>query len=210
MKRNSEINVLIAEDEYLISEEIERSVKKIGCKVIGKASNGEEAVKMVLEKKPDIVLMDIHMPKLNGIEATLLIQEKCPTPVVILSAHESTDMLDIAKNSGISAYLTKPAKPAEIDRAIVVAVARHEDLMELRKITEELKKKNIELEDALKEIKTLRGIIPICSNCKKIRDDRGSWHQMEKYISKYSEAVFSHGICDKCSKELYPEFFDKS
>ena len=61
------------------------------------------------------------------------------------------------------------------------------------------------LKRALSEIKQLRGIIPICASCKKIRDDEGYWHQVETYISKHSEALFSHGICPECMKKLYPE-----
>ena len=69
--------------------------------------------------------------------------------------------------------------------------------------TAELKKTNQELEKALAEIQTLQGIIPICSICKKIRDDRGFWQQVESYISKHSQASFSHGICPKCEKNYY-------
>jgi len=60
-----------------------------------------------------------------------------------------------------------------------------------------------ELEDALAEIKTLKGIVPICSSCKKIRDDKGYWNLLESFIEKHSEASFSHGICPECSDELY-------
>ena len=70
----------------------------------------------------------------------------------------------------------------------------------------ELERLNGELKEALDTIKTLHGIIPICSSCKKIRDDKGSWSQIEAYISKHSEAQFSHGICPECAKKLYPEF----
>lgn len=63
-----------------------------------------------------------------------------------------------------------------------------------------------ELHQALDEIKILRGIIPICANCKQIRDDKGLWNEIETYIQNHSEAQFSHGICPKCAKELYPEF----
>jgi hypothetical protein len=55
--------------------------------------------------------------------------------------------------------------------------------------------------------KTLRGIIPICSSCKRIRDDKGYWHQVEVYISEHSEADFSHGICEECARKLYPEVY---
>ena len=63
-----------------------------------------------------------------------------------------------------------------------------------------------DLKKAYSEIKQLRGIIPICSSCKKIRDDSGYWHQVEEYISEHSDAMFSHGICPECSKKLYPDF----
>lgn len=68
-----------------------------------------------------------------------------------------------------------------------------------------LKIKNSELEAAFNEIRQLRGIIPICASCKKIRDDAGFWQQVEVYISNHSEARFSHGLCPDCVKKLYPE-----
>ena len=70
----------------------------------------------------------------------------------------------------------------------------------------ELERLNKELKEAVDTINTLHGIIPICSNCKKIRDDKGSWSQIEAYIMKHSEAQFSHGICPECARKLYPEF----
>ena len=70
----------------------------------------------------------------------------------------------------------------------------------------ELERANNELKEALDTINTLHGIIPICANCKKIRDDKGAWSQIETYVSERSEAQFSHGICPECARELYPEF----
>jgi len=69
----------------------------------------------------------------------------------------------------------------------------------------ELEKTNKELKEALETIKTLKGIIPICANCKKIRDDKGYWNQLEAYIRDHSDAEFSHSICPECAKKLYPE-----
>jgi predicted HTH domain antitoxin len=71
--------------------------------------------------------------------------------------------------------------------------------------TSELKYSNKKLQDALEDIKTLKGIIPICMHCKEIRDDQGSWNQLEKYITEHSDAQFSHGICNKCLKKYHPE-----
>ena len=65
----------------------------------------------------------------------------------------------------------------------------------------------VELQKALKKVKTLSGFLPICASCKKIRDDQGYWNQIEAYISEHSEAEFSHGICPECAKKLYPEFY---
>ncbi|MCX7804607.1 MAG: nuclear transport factor 2 family protein [Planctomycetota bacterium] len=69
--------------------------------------------------------------------------------------------------------------------------------------TGELQAANEELRKKIEEIKTLRGLLPICASCKKIRDEKGDWHQLEAYITKRSEAKFSHGICPECAKKLY-------
>lgn len=72
----------------------------------------------------------------------------------------------------------------------------------------ELEEKNEKLIKATSEIKELQGILPICSSCKKIRDDEGYWHQVENYISQHSHAQFSHGVCPDCARTLYRESFD--
>jgi hypothetical protein len=64
----------------------------------------------------------------------------------------------------------------------------------------------LQLQEALAQVKTLRGLLPICASCKKVRDDRGYWSQIETYIGHHSEAEFTHGICPECAKKLYPEY----
>jgi len=71
----------------------------------------------------------------------------------------------------------------------------------------DLGKRNKELNQALEEIKELKGIIPICSSCKKIRDDGGYWHEVEVYVKNHTEAEFSHGLCPECAKKIYPKSF---
>ena len=66
----------------------------------------------------------------------------------------------------------------------------------------------VELHKALEEVKTLSGFLPICASCKKIRDDKGYWNQIEAYITKHSGAEFSHGICPECAHSLYPDVYD--
>lgn len=85
---------------------------------------------------------------------------------------------------------------------------RLEELVALR--TEELRRSNAELNDALAKVKTLKGILPICSHCKKIRDDEGYWRQIEQYIGQYTDAFFSHSICPDCMKKYYPDLDSSS
>jgi hypothetical protein len=73
----------------------------------------------------------------------------------------------------------------------------------------DLQQKTIELQDALNQVKLLKGLLPICASCKKIRDDKGYWQSVEQYISEHSEAQFSHDICPECMRKLYPEYADK-
>jgi AmiR/NasT family two-component response regulator len=199
MPIKEKIRVLVAEDNHVVAEMIKRSLAKIGFEMVGLATTGVEAVAMVLSLCPDVVLMDIEMPELDGLEATRQIQRCQPTPVVILTVHEGEDLIEKASEVGASAYLTKPPKIQEIERAIIMALARHDDLMECWRL-------NRELEKALKEIKELQGILPICSACKKIRDDKGYWNQLEAYFREHSEIGFTHSICPDCAARLYPDF----
>ena len=202
MLLDKSVKILVAEDDYLVSEEIIRGLRGQGYINIIEAADGEEAFEKTCSLRPDIVLMDIMMPKLDGISATRKILECCPTPVVILTALESQDSLKSAAEAGVGAYLTKPPRPGELERSISVALARHADMMELRRL-------NKELEQALNKVKTLSGMLPICASCKKIRDDKGYWQQIESYVRDHSEAEFSHGICPECAKKLYPDYYDK-
>jgi len=206
MKERKPIRILIAEDDFMVSKSITQMLNGVGYEQVGLASNGEEAVEMTRSLQPDVILMDIKMPKLDGLQAARQIQENSPTPIVILTAYDSQELVKEASKSGVGAFLLKPPEAFEIEKAVTIAMARHNDLMELRRLNKELQIRKEELEKALAEIKTLRGILPICSHCKKIRDDEGYWNQMELYISKHSEAEFSHGICPKCMKEQHPDF----
>ncbi len=192
--------ILIAEDDALVGTVIEYELEKIGAQVIGKARDGMKAVELTKSLRPDVVLMDIEMPEMNGLDAACEIQKTCPTPVVVLTVDSSRKAALQAANAGVGAYVIKPPKAQELERAITIARARFSDLMELQRL-------NAELKEALLKVKTLSGLLPICANCKKIRDTRGCWHQIEYYIQAHSNANFSHGICPECAKKLYPELF---
>jgi hypothetical protein len=94
-------------------------------------------------------------------------------------------------------YIAKPFRQEEV-------CARVRTHLYLRALVKEKEKLIGELKEALAKVKTLSGLLPICSSCKKIRDDKGYWNQIETYIRERSEADFTHGICPKCAKMLYP------
>ena len=193
--------VLVVEDASIIAKDIQDMLRRLGYAVSAVASSGEEAVQKAAETHPDLVLMDIVLKgDMDGVEAAQQIRDRFHIPVVYLTAYADEDTLQRAKITEPFGLILKPFEERELHAAIEMALYKH-------KAEEERERLIRELEDALAEIKTLRGIIPICSSCKKIRDDEGYWHQVEVYIRDHSEAEFSHGICPECAKKLYPEIF---
>ena len=83
------------------------------------------------------------------------------------------------------------------------------DITARKRAEEDRERLIVELKDALSKVRALRGMLPICSSCKKIRNDEGYWEQVETYIGDHSEAEFTHGICPDCSKKLYPQYREK-
>ncbi len=137
-----DIRVLIAEDDPLVGEMIHRTLDDIGYTVVGNAVDGLQAIEFTQTCRPDVVLMDLDMPKMGGIEATRCIHASCPTPVVILSAYEAQDLVEKASQAGAGAYLIKPPDIREVERAITIAMARFDDMIELRRLNSTLERFN--------------------------------------------------------------------
>lgn len=102
-----------------------------------------------------------------------------------------------------------PEEAAERERQNKYLQKLENEIIERKKAENEKEKLISDLKKALSEVKTLRGILPICSFCKKVRDDEGYWNQVEVYVKQHSEVDFSHGICPECIKIHYPKEFDK-
>jgi len=146
MRGEKGTRVLIAEDDYLVRRAIARTLGETEYLVVGHAADGRKAVEMAESLRPDVVLMDIQMPDMGGIEATRLIHERCPTPVVVMTAHESSELVEAAGKAGVGAYLVKPPRAGEMERAIAIAVARFDDMIELRRLNAELEASNADLQ----------------------------------------------------------------
>jgi len=145
-QREENVRILIAEDDYLVGAMIKGALEEVGYAVVGEAADGLEAVEMTQSLRPDVVLMDIKMPNLDGLEAARRIYEHCPTPVVVLTAYETVKLVKEASATGVGAYLVKPSNAREMERAITVAMARFGDMMKLRRLNAELQARNEELD----------------------------------------------------------------
>ncbi|MEK9535936.1 MAG: response regulator [Aquiluna sp.] len=124
------LRIVVVEDEALIRMDVVATLEEAGFEIIGQGSDGEEAVALATDLEPDLVVMDIKMPKLDGISAAEKIAE-LKIPVVLLTAFSQADLVSRAAEAGAMAYVTKPFKPADLLPAIQIALARHEELTSL-------------------------------------------------------------------------------
>lgn len=197
----SATRILVTDDSLVARTACSNQLKEAGYQVLF-AQNGLEAVETVSTEYVDLILMDVVMPEMNGVEATRRIKElesAKDTPIIMVTSLGDMQTLQSAFDAGAVDYVTKPIEPVELMARIRSALRLKTEMDARKKREEELTKKNQELESALSEIKTLRGFIPICAWCKKIRNIEGYWEQMEHYIEGHSQAVFSHSICKECA-----------
>ena len=158
--------------------------------------NGQIALeKLAQDPLPDLVLLDIVMPGIDGYEVCSRLKADHRTkkiPVIFITA--VSEAMDDAKAFELGAvdYVTKPFNPLTLKARVNTHIKLNHTLQDLQ--------------DALKEIRTLSGFIPICASCKKIRDDKGFWKQVEVYIQERSDVQFSHSVCPECKIKLYPEY----
>ena len=155
----------------------------------------------------DLILMDCLMPVTDGVAATRHIKSLETVrdiPVIVVTAKTDLSNLQAAFSAGAMDFITKPVNSVDLLARVNSALMLKKE-MDCRKARErELSRSNEELQQALREVKVLKGLVPICASCKKIRNDQGFWQQLEEYLQQHSEAEFSHGLCTPCIKKLYP------
>lgn len=196
--------VMIVDDEPINVMIAEKILQKNGYQTVT-ANHGRAALDKLETVEVDLILLDLMMPDMNGFEVCEKLAERENTkdlPVIFLTAVTDKESIIKGFQVGGKDYLTKPFNTPEL----VARVKTHVDLKVARDSQEKLIK---ELKSALDEIKTLSGLLPICSHCKKIRDDSGYWLGVEHYIAARSDAQFSHGICPDCMREFYPKVAEK-
>jgi two-component system, response regulator PdtaR len=125
--------VLIAEDEALIRLDLAEMLKEEGYEVVGQAGDGQEAVELAESLRPDLVIMDVKMPRRDGIDAAAEIASKRIAPIVVLTAFSQRELVERAREAGAMAYLVKPFSATDLVPAIEVAVSRFSEITELER-----------------------------------------------------------------------------
>ena len=167
--------------------------------------DGETALRLAgLKEKPALVLLDIIMPNMDGYEVCRRLKanpETASIPVIFLTALDQQDDETLGLRLGAADYLTKP-----FNMDIIRLRVRHH--LTLKQQQDLLEEQNRALKEALEQVKLLNGLLPICASCKKIRDDKGYWKQLEYYLESHSEVQFTHSLCPECAHKLYPGLCD--
>ncbi len=194
--------VLIAEDEPTVRAVMARALAAGGFE-LWQAEDGQQLRELL--RRPDaprLVITDWKMPGPSGVE---LCRELRARPggdgfyVLIVTAGTEPRQLLEALDAGANDFLRKPFRVLEL-------LARARSGQRVLDLQARLEARVAELATALAEVRTLRGLIPICSHCHRIRTDDDSWQRLESYLESHSEAVLSHGLCDECLVKHYPEF----
>jgi DNA-binding response OmpR family regulator len=155
------------------------------------STTAEEAFGLLYKTKPDLILLDVMMPDTNGYEIARRIKvtfELRDIPIIFLTARTETDDIVEGFEAGGVDYVTKPFNSRELLARIQTQVA---------------------LKKAREEIQTLRGILPVCAHCKKVREAGGAWVSLEDFICDHTEAELSHGMCPDCVTKWYPAIAEK-
>jgi DNA-binding NtrC family response regulator len=205
------VAVLLVEDDRdhidLVRSAFHRAAEKYSLQVAVRLS---ECRQMLEVGHPDILISDFVLPDGRGIELLDSNGAKLSFPVVLMTSRGSEQLAVEVMKAGAIDYVVKSAETLEDMPHIATRALREwRYIQEKKRVEEEREKLIIQLQEALAQIKTLNGMLPICASCKKIRDDQGYWEQVEVYITEHTDAEFSHSICPDCAQKLYPEVFLK-
>jgi CheY-like chemotaxis protein len=191
------MKILIADADDTSRLQLESLLTKWGYTVVA-ACSGDEAWEILCKPDhPKLIILDWMMPGIKGAEIVRRLRKRAlqnPHYSIIITSRSDKDSVANALNSGANDFVGKPFDIEELRARVAVGYR-------MCCLQNALADHIRDLSEALAQVKLLEGTIPICMYCKQIRDDKNSWHQLEKYISEHSAAHFSQGICPKCYGE---------
>lgn len=192
------MRLLIAEDDPVSRRMLEAMCRSWGYEVTA-AEDGRAALDILLgEDAPPLVILDWMMPEIDGLEVLKQVRSRAPEKlsyIIVLTARAEKDDIVRALDAEADDYVIKPFDYHEL-RARIRVGAR------VAALQAALGERVTELENALSRVKSLQGLLPMCSYCKRIRNDRNYWQQVESYIAERSEAEFTHGVCPHCYETI--------
>lgn len=192
--------ILVIDDEAAIRQSFRDYLEDMEYRILT-AQDGRAGIELFQREKVDLVLVDLRMPEMDGLEVLAHISNKSPdTPLIVVTGASLIGDAVAALHRGAWDYLLKPIENISV---LAHAVENGLEKARLRKLRFEE-----ELRQALDRMKTSKGILAMCSFCKKIRDVDGSWADVDYYIAKYMNADVSHGVCPSCIPKHYPEYND--
>ncbi len=190
--------VLIAEDDSVSRIVLERTLRKWGHDLVVTHDGTQAWEALQKDDAPNLAILDWMMPGLEGPEVCRRLRalaQPVPTYIILLTARGGTEDLVAGLESGADDYVAKPFDQQELRSRLRVG----QRVVSLQKAMADRVR---ELEDALGQVKQLKGLLPICAYCKSVRDDKNYWQRVETYITAHSDARFSHGICPDCWKDV--------
>ena len=195
------MRILIAEDDLISKRLLEATLRRSGYDVLATSNGAEALAALTAPDAPRLAVIDWMMPEVDGVEVCRRLRASADTPyvyLILLTAKSRKEDAVEGLEAGADDFLAKPFDPQELRARIRVG----ERIVALEST---LAGKVRELEAAMREVKTLQGLLPICMYCKKIRDDQDTWQRLETYIQERSGAVFSHSLCEECLEKHYPK-----
>jgi sigma-B regulation protein RsbU (phosphoserine phosphatase) len=192
------VHVLIAEDDRVTGEILARTLQRwnYATTVVGNGGQAWEHLRSA--NAPTLAILDWMMPELDGTEVCRRVRADLPLAnmyLLLVTARESRGDVIAGLDAGADDYIIKPFDPDELRARVAVGVR-------VLSLQQKLAERVAELQTALSNVKQLRGLLPICSYCKRIRGDDQYWQQVEGYIAEHSDAQFSHGICPSCYENI--------
>jgi CheY-like chemotaxis protein len=200
------MHILIAEDDRVTGEILARTLQRWGhqARLVGDGTQAWEVLRRATA--PTLAILDWMMPGIDGPDVCQRVRAELPDAhmyLLLVTARESRGDVVAGLDAGADDYIIKPFDPEELRARIGVG-------LRMLGLQQKLAERVAELQAALSNVKQLRGLLPICSYCKRIRGDDQYWQQVEGYIAQHSDAQFSHGICPNCYAAISAELDDIS
>jgi len=197
--------VLVADDDRASRAVVIASLRRAGYEVVQAADGDEAWAHLSGPDAPDIAVLDWMMPKSDGTDVLRRLrvaETSTPTWVVLLTSRDSLDDVLTGLEAGADDYVTKPAHEGELLARVCVGAR-------VVRLQQALADQVSHLQEVLADVRQLHGLLPICSYCKRIRDDKNYWQQVESYIGAHADVQFSHGYCPECyRRHVEPQLND--